>query len=125
MSLANGRMLLPTALGGSWTLSLYLWLSSQYIPFQTLMAEWLVWSTLGFAISGGVTATIGCVKEMTARVLRTGDGIGSTEYIMAQYMIALCDGANVVDPYTRSVRGCRPGEKCAEALTTNLRSNQN
>jgi hypothetical protein len=55
-------------------------------------------------------------------LLRTGRGIHSTEYLMAQFMIAVSAGANVVDPGGGGARSETDEVRMSEALRRHLLS---
>lgn len=50
-------------------------------------------------------------------LLRTGHGVFGTEYLMARFMIALCDGANQIDP---GFRGVTDDVRMSEGLRRSL-----
>lgn len=61
-------------------------------------------------------------EDGTGELLRTGHGIRGTEYLMAQFMIALADGANVIDPGSGGTRSAPDDARMADAIRRHLQS---
>jgi hypothetical protein len=61
-------------------------------------------------------------EDGSGELLRTGHGISSTEYLMAQFMIAVGDGANVLDPGSGGTRSVSDDVRMGDAIRRHLLS---